>query len=628
MKRIFLFVLIFFAVTGFFTSPLSFAQSTDDPEKERLQLEKERRIYDETYQNLQQQIHSLTTTLSQLLSSGVDDDKLEDLEGQLEELYDDLSDLEKTEPDLIEREKIFKKNNIPQNISAETTDSEPTSIPPWFKSNAKWWKEGLISDGDIINALESLIIQDVIPLEKFVKESAGIEHTAGVQRGGDLAIPTYQKDVFGFWSDGLVSDDEIVNSIGHLMSQGIINSAKIQGEIAERQAKFDQKMAELDASLDSDSKFMDNIDGGDGSTTVINPDGSKTVTFEDETSTTFFPDGSRVTHYPKGFDFNEHDDRMPTNPFHFGTAHTDTVTVISKLVTNSDGTISIWELSDTASYQRLSELSFHDSIMRDGLIIQSVIPDLSYDDDLPETSGGMQQLTQVTALVIDGIHFPISQFTIWKWTGECDDAWHYHTPTSQAIAVDGITGIIDPDQENCGFGKVGEVQLGTTFMSQDQIRTFRDRADADPLSNEPMMGGSDDESAPDNETTPVDVNSGPVSVEESDSSTNDDSSKSVFPLTTDDWDGDGIPDNLDDQPYLVSTKFGTNGEGLPGEIIDTGDLEIKILYTEGFGALSIEVTDDGYFFNEYDDGKAPFVIIDVMGVELELEPGIYEFTFG
>ncbi|NND86746.1 MAG: hypothetical protein HKM23_05410 [Nitrosopumilus sp.] len=628
MKRIFLFVLTFFAVTGFFTSPLSFAQSTDDPEKERLQLEKERRIYDETYQNLQQQIHSLTTTLSQLQSSGVDDDKLEDLEEQLEELYDDLSDLEKTEPDLIEREKIFKKNNIPQNTSTETTDSEPTSIPPWFKSNAKWWKEGLISDGDIINALESLIIQDVLPLEKFVKESAGIEHTAGVQRGGDFTIPAYQKDVFGFWSDGLVSDDEIVNSIGHLMSQGIINSAKIQGEIAERQAKFDQKMAELDASLDSDSKFMDKIDGGDGSTTMINPDGSKTVTFEDETSTTFFLDGSRVTHYPKGFDFNEHDDRMPINPFHFGTVHTDTVTVISKLVTNSDGTISIWELSDTTSYQRLSELSFHDSIMRDGLIIQSVIPDLSYDDDLPETSGGMQQLTQVTALVIDGIHFPISQFTIWKWTGECDDAWHYHTPTSQAIAVDGITGIIDPDQENCGFGKVGEVQLGTTFMSQDQIRKFRDRADADPLSNEPMMGGSDDESAPDNETTPVDVNPGPVSVEESDSSTNDDSSKSVFPLATDDWDGDGIPDNLDDQPYLVSTKFGTNGEGLPGEIIDTGDLEIKILYTEGFGALSIEVTDDGYFFNEYEDGKAPFVIIDVMGVELELEPGIYEFTFG
>ena len=105
-------------------------------------------------------------------------------------------------------------------------------------------------------------------------------------------------------------------------------------------------------------------------------------------------------------------------------------------------------------------------------------------------------------------------------------------------------------------------------------------------------------------------------------------SESIFPLAPGDWDGDGIPDAIDDEPYLVSTTFGTYGGGLPGEIIDTGDLEIKIDGSEDFGAVSIEVTDDGNFFNEYEDGKTPFVIIQVMGVEMELEPGIYEFTFG
>ena len=113
-------------------------------------------------------------------------------------------------------------------------------MPDWFKNNAKWWGEGLISDSDMINALESLMIQDVIPLDRFVT-SSGIEHTAGVLAGGTLTqIPDYQKNVFGYWSEGIVSDDEIINSIGYLMSTGIINSEKIQTEISERQEKYEK----------------------------------------------------------------------------------------------------------------------------------------------------------------------------------------------------------------------------------------------------------------------------------------------------------------------------------------------------------------------------------------------------
>ncbi|MCV0431148.1 phage tail protein [Nitrosopumilus sp.] len=101
-------------------------------------------------------------------------------------------------------------------------------MPEWFKTNAKWWQDGLISDADMINALESLIEQDVIPLDNFLKDSSGIEHQAGVQKGGTFYIPSYQKDVFGFWSEGLVSDGEIVNSIGHLIGEGIIDSEIIR----------------------------------------------------------------------------------------------------------------------------------------------------------------------------------------------------------------------------------------------------------------------------------------------------------------------------------------------------------------------------------------------------------------
>ncbi|QDI89665.1 Zn-dependent protease [Candidatus Nitrosopumilus sp. SW] len=138
-------------------------------------------------------------------------------------------------------------------------DETVSLIPAWFKNNARWWQEGIISDTEIVNALESLLIQDVIPLDKFIESHPGLEHEAGVEKGGTfeitpefpshpgleheagvqpggtfVTIPEYQKTVFGYWSEGLVSDGEIVNSIGHLMSTGIISSEKIKEKVQEK----------------------------------------------------------------------------------------------------------------------------------------------------------------------------------------------------------------------------------------------------------------------------------------------------------------------------------------------------------------------------------------------------------
>ncbi|QLH02597.1 hypothetical protein C5F47_02985 [Nitrosopumilus cobalaminigenes] len=617
--------IVFLIAVGLFSSPLSFGDSIDELEKERIQLDKQRKIFEDNLQTIQNQINELSSILNDLKNNDVSNDKIEDIEEQLEELYDDKSKLEKSETDLLEREAIFKEkwNDVSSSPSITNT-SDDASIPDWFKSNAKWWKQGLISDGDIINALESLIIQDIIPLDKFVKSHSGLEHAAGVSPGGTFVIetndepkiPTYQKDVFGYWSDGQVSDSEIVNSIGHLMAEGIINSAKIQAEISERQAKFDQKMAELDKVLDSDSKFMDKIDGDDGSTTVTNPDGSKTVVFEDKSSTTFFPDGSRITNIPNGMTMDPFGLSFTIDKYHTSYQESGHPT-ISKIIVHPDGSRDLYQFVDTKSFEAFEfATSFAEGLLITDLKSDSIVSTPS------SNVGGMQQLSQITTLTIDGIQFPISQFTIWKWSGECDDAWHYHTPTAQAISADGETGIVDPDQENCGFGKVGEVFVGTWFMSQDEIDKFRDRTDSDPLTNEAMMGGSDDES------TPVDVNPGPASIEESDSGSKITSSKSDILTDYEDFDGDGIADEIDDSPYLASTTFGSLGTGLPGEILDLGGLEVRIIGSDEFGVLTIEITDDGSMFKSYEDGEAPHAIIQVLGVDLEMEPGIYEFSFG
>lgn len=614
--------------------------SQEELDKERIQLEKQRKIFDENLQTIQSQINELSSILNNLKNNNISKDKIEDVEEQLEELYDDKSKLEKSESDLLEREAIFKKNwnSLPITTSTSEDTSEPTSIPPWFKSNAKWWKEGLISDGDIINALESLIIQDIIPLDNFVKESSGIEHVAGISKGGTFTIPSYQKDVFGYWSDGQVSDTEIVNSIGFLMNEGIINSAKIQTEIAEKQTKFEQKMAQLDAELDSDSKFMSNIDGDDGSVTVMNPDGSKTVTFEDKTSTTFFKDGSRVTHYPEGFVFDEAD----TGPVgfiilrdaqyklfsHYVDGSASEVN-IEKLVTNADGTRSVYEFRDYDSYE--SSDNFSKAISSKGLIINhdivNSIINKSPESTTSDSSGEMQQLISVSAFSIGGQLFPVSQFTLWKQPGECDNAWHYHTNTGQAVSFDSLTKISDPDQANCGFGKAGVIFVTSAYLSQAQIDKFKKLTGYDPLTGEAMMGGSD--------TGSNTVDEGPAMTSTEEDVSNDWTpytgpnlstwGKSNSAFTGDefaDYDGDGIEDDADPEPEIKNNEFGgekSENKTLLGKIIDRGDLTVTVSQSTE-GAVLIEVGTDG---------NSESVIIEIMGVEIEVEAGtIFEASFG
>jgi phage tail-like protein len=110
-----------------------------------------------------------------------------------------------------------------------TQPKNSTLIPDWFKNNSKWWREGIISDDEIINALETLIKQKVISLDEFSKKHEGIEHEGGVEKGGTFMqpakkIPEYIKTVFGYWSDGDVSDTEIATSLGFLVNEGIIRT--------------------------------------------------------------------------------------------------------------------------------------------------------------------------------------------------------------------------------------------------------------------------------------------------------------------------------------------------------------------------------------------------------------------
>jgi hypothetical protein len=610
---------------GFFTFSLSFAQSDSQLEQEKIQLENERRSYDQNYQNLQQQIISLTSTIIQLKNSNISTDKLQEIEEQLAELEEDLDDLQKSEMNLIEREGIFAKHLVPAQNPSSITEDSYTIMPDWFKNNAKWWKEDLISDSDIINALESLIIQDVIPLDNFVTTPSRIENTSGVQKDRDFSIPTYQKDVFGFWSEGLVSDSEIINSIGYLMIQGIINSEKIQTEVSERQAKFDKKMEELDFALEfTPDKIIDTFKNYRGdtvtSTTTVNSDGSKIISWSDGKTTTFYKDGSIITTYLPG------DTTMGVDQYERSSS-----TYLVNRITSAEGIR--WDNWSDGSSDVLFPEGYAD--IKDLTDIAQLALGLRIhvagQDEISKKEksieGEMVQLIPIISLTIEGVQYPISQFTSWKWTGECDDVWHFHTSSTHAISIDGQTDIPDPDQENCGFGKIAESQITTAFMSQDQIDKFRELTGIDPLENEAMTGGSD------TEENSVDEGSGLTSLEEEDHnswtpyngpdlSTGGKSNSAVTGDEFDDADGDGIEDGADPEPEIKNNEFGgekSENKALLGKIIDRGDLTVTISHSAE-GTVLIEVGTDG---------NSGSVIIEIMGVELELESGtILEAQFG
>lgn len=104
----------------------------------------------------------------------------------------------------------------------DNLSTESNQMPNWFKNNAKWWKDGLISDQDIVNAIENLIENNIIKVDLPSKPVITSNTSEKNQ-----SIPSFVKDVFGFWSNDLVSDSEIGNSLQYLIKEDIIRSEKI-----------------------------------------------------------------------------------------------------------------------------------------------------------------------------------------------------------------------------------------------------------------------------------------------------------------------------------------------------------------------------------------------------------------
>ncbi len=101
---------------------------------------------------------------------------------------------------------------------------EDTQMPSWFKNIIKWWKEGKLSDKEIINAIENLLKRKIIKLDSTEIKSETIPETKFFlpPNKEGAKIPSYAKNSFVSWEEGSTSDSDIVNTIKFLIEANII----------------------------------------------------------------------------------------------------------------------------------------------------------------------------------------------------------------------------------------------------------------------------------------------------------------------------------------------------------------------------------------------------------------------
>jgi len=109
-------------------------------------------------------------------------------------------------------------------VQPEQSESKAT-IPDWIHNNAKWWSEGQIEDSDFVSGIQFMIKENIMVIPDLQEAAQKMElkdkkRAMGLER--DKNVPDWVRNNAGWWSDGLISDDDFVSGIKYLVEQGII----------------------------------------------------------------------------------------------------------------------------------------------------------------------------------------------------------------------------------------------------------------------------------------------------------------------------------------------------------------------------------------------------------------------
>ena len=89
------------------------------------------------------------------------------------------------------------------------------NIPDWIKNNAGWWSQGIIGDNDFVEGVQYMINRSIIKVTPI---------PIGTETGSN-EIPDWIKNNAGWWSQGQITNNDFLKGIQYLVEQGIIKLA-------------------------------------------------------------------------------------------------------------------------------------------------------------------------------------------------------------------------------------------------------------------------------------------------------------------------------------------------------------------------------------------------------------------
>ena len=135
---------------------------------------------------------------------------------------------------------ILSFSLIGSGILVPNSSAQDAQIPSWIKNVAGWWANGVISENEFLTGIEYLINNNIILID-FVPCNDKIQS----QYGDPKSVPDWIKNNASWWSENLIDDVDFVNGLQYLIEYKIIkiDNKKILGKIPLDDIKFSPSWA-------------------------------------------------------------------------------------------------------------------------------------------------------------------------------------------------------------------------------------------------------------------------------------------------------------------------------------------------------------------------------------------------
>ena len=109
---------------------------------------------------------------------------------------------------------------------------EVAQIPSWIKNVSGWWANDEISEQEFLSGIEYLINNNIITISSIPCGTFGTSSSE--------AVPNWLKNTAGWWSEDLIEDIEFVNGLEYLIKKQIIivDNKKIIGDVPTANVTF------------------------------------------------------------------------------------------------------------------------------------------------------------------------------------------------------------------------------------------------------------------------------------------------------------------------------------------------------------------------------------------------------